>query len=255
MDVEGEPERELQVLIFDDPEEVARAAAEEFLRRAVARGEAGQTFNLALSGGSTPQWLFQVLAEAPYRNQVPWRLVHVFWGDERIVPPDHPESNYGAARAALLERVALPAANVHRIRAELRDPADAAAEYEAELRRHFGLAEGEPPRFDLALLGMGADGHTASLFPAGSALGERERLAVAPWVEPLAVFRVTLTPPVFNNAACVVFLVTGSEKAETVRQVLEDPGPPRYPAQLIQPLEGELFWYLDRAAARLLRGA
>ncbi|HSG81591.1 MAG TPA: 6-phosphogluconolactonase [Gemmatimonadota bacterium] len=243
---------EPRVRVFQDPDAVARAAANEFARLAAARAEAAGTFNVALSGGSTPRRLFTLLAGEPYAGQVPWTHVQFFWGDERTVPPGHPDSNYGMAREALLSRVPSPAANVHRIQGEL-DPDEAARAYESEIRHCFQLGAEQLPRFDLALLGMGADGHTASLFPGSPALREQRRLVVAPWVEKLETRRVTLTCPVFNNAAFILFLVTGADKAETLRAVLEGPGD-RYPAQLIRPAQGELYWYIDSAAGRLLEG-
>jgi 6-phosphogluconolactonase len=241
------------IRVFENVDLVAEAAAELFARAARQAIEAGRLFNVALSGGSTPKKLFKLLAAAPYRDRIPWDGVHLFWGDERTVPPDHPDSNFGAANDALLSKLDLAQGNVHRVRAELRDPEEAAAEYEAELRRHFGLAEAEFPRFDLAYLGMGADGHTASLFPGTEALGERRRLAVAQWIERLGAHRITLTCPTFNKASCILLLVTGGEKAETLREVLEGAtDPARYPVQLIRPEGGELNWYIDEAAGRLL---
>lgn len=243
----------MAIRVFESADLVAEAAAGVFARAARQAVESGRPFSVALSGGSTPVRLFKLLAVEPYRDRIPWAGVHLFWGDERTVPPDHPDSNFGVADESLLSKLELPRDNVHRIRAELPDPQAAAADYEAELRRHFGLAEAELPRFDLAYLGMGADGHTASLFPGTDALDERRRLAVAQWVEKLGAHRITLTCPVFNNAACILLLVTGGEKAETLREVLEGAAdPPRYPVQLVRPEGGELLWYIDEAAGRLL---
>jgi 6-phosphogluconolactonase len=246
----------MPVRIFESADQVAEAAAESFAWRAQQAIGSSQEFNVALSGGSTPVRLFKLLAGASYRGRIHWDGVHFFWGDERTVPPDHPDSNFGATGEALLSKLEIPRQNVHRIQAELGDPEEAAALYEAELRRHFGLAEGEFPRFDLAFLGMGADGHTASLFPGTGATEERRRLVIALWVEKLDAHRITLTCPVFNNAACIVFVVTGREKAETLREVVEGAAeptpPPRYPAQLIRPESGEVHWYVDRAAGHLL---
>ncbi len=245
------PDSEVRVL--DDPTRVARAAAEEFARRAQRKAKAGGDFAVALSGGSTPQRLHALLAQPPYRDRIPWDRVHLFWGDERAVPPDHPDSNYGAARAALLESVAIPAGNIHRMEAENPDPQAAAAAYERTLRAFFGLSADGLPRFDLVFLGMGADGHTASLFPGSEALWERQRLVVAPWVDAVGSHRVSLTCPVLNNAACIMFLVTGAEKAETLRRVLEnDEATVDLPGRLIAPRDGELVWLVDRAAAASL---
>jgi 6-phosphogluconolactonase len=239
-----------EVRVYDDPDTLARAAADEFVRRAEDAIAAAGRFTVALSGGSTPLRLYRLLAEPPYRDRVAWDAVHVFWGDERAVPPDHRDSNYGAAHAALLSRVAIPPANVHRIRGEAADPEAAAAEYEEELRRCFQIAPGGLPRFDLVLLGMGADGHTASLFPGSAAAREEDRLVVAAWVEKLGAYRVTLTTPVLNNAACVLFLVAGAEKAEVLGRVLQGgPAAAAYPAGRIRPRAGELIWLVDRAAA------
>lgn len=243
----------MPIRVFATAELVTEAAADLFLARAQQAIGSGRLFNVVLSGGSTPVRLFSLLAAEPYRDRIPWGHVHLFWGDERTVPPDHPDSNFGAANQALLAKLELPRANVHRIHGECRDPQQAAADYEAELRRHFGLAAGEFPRFDLVYLGMGADGHTASLFPGTEALAERRRLAVAHWVEMLGAHRITLTCPTFNRAACILLLVTGAEKAETLREVLEGAAdPPRYPVQLIRPDGGELHWYIDEEAGRLL---
>lgn len=240
------------VHVLAGPEQVARAAADEFLRRALAV-DTGRPFSVALSGGSTPRRLFRLLADEPYLSRMPWQHLHLYWGDERPVGPDHADSNYGAVRATLLKTAPIPAGNVHPIPGEL-EPSRAAERYEAELRRLFDLAAGEAPRFDLTLLGMGADGHTASLFPGNEALEQDERLVVAPWVEKLGSYRISLTCNTLNNSAFIIFLVTGGEKAETLRQVLEGPAG-RYPAQLIRPSEGEVYWYVDRAAGRLLQGA
>jgi 6-phosphogluconolactonase len=251
----AEPESAPIVRVFEDADAVARAAAHEFGRRARARVDAGERFSVALSGGSTPKRLFRLLAGEPLRREVPWPAIDFFWGDERTVPPDHFDSNFGAAYDLLLSRVEVPSESVHRIPAERPDPASAAAAYEEELRRHFRLPAGVLPRIDLVLLGMGGDGHTASLFPGSDALRETRRLVVAAWIEKLSTHRVTLTCPVLNNAACILFLVTGAEKAATLREVLEAAGgPARYPAQLIRPRDGQLVWYVDEAAAAGLSG-
>ena len=253
----AQPLSELRVL--DDAEALARAAAEEVARCAEAAVRERGRFTIALSGGSTPQRLYRLLAdrEAPYRARIEWSAAHVFWGDERHVPPDHPDSNDRMAREALLDRVPVPADNIHRIHAELPDAAEAAEAYETELRRAFALAPGEAPRFDLVLMGLGTDGHTASLFPGSEAVHERERLVVAPWIDKLSSFRITLTLPVFERAAEVLFLVSGEDKAAALQAVFEgvqgEPAPDRYPAQLVRPREGRLLWYADRTAASRLK--
>ncbi|MFQ5694229.1 MAG: 6-phosphogluconolactonase, partial [Nitrospinota bacterium] len=175
------------------------------------------------------------------------------WGDERHVPPAHPDSNYRMAHEAMLSKVSVPPGNVHRVRAENPDAGKAAQAYERELRGFFQTGAEERPRFDLVLLGMGPDGHTASLFPGTEALREEGRLVAAPWVGKFGAFRITLTPPVLNNAACVIFLVSGGGKAEALRTVLRgDPQPERCPAQIVRPENGRLLWLVDREAARLL---
>ncbi len=209
-------------------------------------------FSVALAGGNTPKAAYALLATHPYHETLPWQQTHVFWGDERYVPADHPRSNYRMAYETLLAHVDIPASNVHRILTE-REPEEAATAYEQTLRTFFALPEGTWPRFDLLLLGMGADGHTASLFPGNAALHERRRLVVAPWVEQVQAFRITLTPPVLCHARHVVFVVSGREKAHTLHQVLRGPyQPERYPAQLIRPVQGTLLWLVDKAAATLL---
>jgi 6-phosphogluconolactonase len=246
------------VRVAPDALALVRLAAEEVVRRAEAALAERGRFTIALSGGSTPQALHALLADEkePFRARMRWERTHVFFGDERHVPPDHPDSNYGMARVALLARVPIPAGNVHRIQAEIGAQA-AALEYEAELRRVLGAgsteADGEPPRLDLALLGLGADGHTASLFPGSSALLEPARLVVAPWVEHLQAYRITLTLPALGAARAVAFLVSGAAKAERVADVLEGEGA-SLPAGRVCPAHGDLLWLLDGPAASLLRG-
>lgn len=246
-----------QIHVFADSQELSRAAAAELIRLAGEAVAARGLFVVALAGGSTPRQLYARLASDACRDQLPWQKIHFFWGDERHVPPDHPDSNHRMAREALLSRVPVPEANLHPIRSEDPDARRAAEQYESELRAFFtarGLLVRGLPRFDLVLLGMGPDGHTASLFPGTPAVRERERWVSAPWVDKLRTHRVTLTPPVLNNAACVLFLVAGEEKAEALRAVLEGPDEAdRYPSQVIRPADGVLCWMLDRAAARLAR--
>jgi glucokinase len=237
------------VRVYAGPAELARAAREEFLavgRVAIAsRGK----FTVSLAGGNTPRLLYESLVDA----DIAWDRVHVFFGDERCVPPEHPGSNFRMIREALLSKVAIPEKNVHRIRAELATPARAAFEYAAELREFFEVGESETPRFDLVLLGMGADGHTASLFPGTTMLKERERLVVADWVPRLESQRITMTFRVLNAAESVCFLAAGEEKAAAVRTVLQPAaGEAVPPARLVNPTDGRLVWMLDRAAAAKL---
>jgi len=239
--------------IFPDAGSVERAAAEMFVehgRSAVAtRGK----FSVALAGGSTPRRLYARLAEeqGPFRQQVAWDRTHFFWGDERHVPPDHADSNYRMANEAMLSRVPVPPENIHRIKGENPDAGQAANDYAAELRTSFNAMQ--LPGFDFILLGMGPDGHTASLFPGTTALHERERWVVSNWVEKFKTDRVTMTAPLLNNAACIVFLVQGEEKAESLREVLYgERNPDLYPSQLIEPVSGDCHWLMDGAAAKLL---
>jgi 6-phosphogluconolactonase len=239
-----------ELRIAADAEEAARAAAGEILARARAALAARGAFSWVLSGGSTPRRLYELLASEPaLRGAFPWERTRFFWGDERYVPPDHPESNFGMSREAMLARVPAPPENLHRWRTEL-PPAEAAAAYEATLRAVFGLAAGERPPFDLVLMGLGEDGHTASLFPGTPVLGERERLAAEVWVEKLRVWRLTLTVPALNATRCFLFLVAGAKKAAALQAARAPEGDPdRTPARLIRPEDGELLWIADRAAA------
>lgn len=244
------------IRIVEDAGAVALAARDLFLdsaKRAV--GERGR-FTVALAGGSTPRALYGLLADEggePFGDRTGWGAIHLFWGDERHVPPDHADSNYRMVRESLLSRVEIPEANVHRIAAEDPDAQRAADVYEAHLSKFFGTPAGEAPRFDLLLLGMGPDGHTASLFPGTTALRETKRLVAAPWVEKFSTYRITLTFPVVNAARRTVFLVAGKDKAETLRDVLEGkPDPDRLPSQTVSPMNGEFVWLVARDAASLL---
>jgi 6-phosphogluconolactonase len=247
-----------QVRVLPDAPAVQRAAAEAFTAATEAAVHARGVAFVALSGGSTPRGLNALLADpaAPFRGRVPWARVHVFWGDERPVPPDHPDSNYRMAHDTLLGHVPIPPAHVHRIPGEEPDATRAAERYAAEVREVFaahGRLEGGWPRFDLVILGLGADGHTASLFPGTDAIHEATRVAVAVRVAKLGTWRITLTPPVLNGAEAVLFLVTGGDKAEALAAVLEGPNQPDiYPSQVISPVGGALTWLVDRAAAARL---
>jgi 6-phosphogluconolactonase len=239
------------VRVFDDPEQVARAAAEKFVELAAEAVAEKGSFSVALAGGTTPRRVYELLAGEDLRGRVEWEKVHVFFGDERCVPPDHPDSNYRMANEALLSRVPLPAANVHRMKGR-GDAAANASLYEDELRGHFD--DTAWPRFDLVMLGMGDDGHTASLFPGTAALGERRAWVTANWVEKFGAWRITLTAPAINAARHVLFLVTGAGKAERLREVLcGGRDPERLPSQLIRPEDGTLEWYSDRAASAGLK--
>ena len=235
-----------EIVVLTDLAALAQAAADRFVSIAAHAIATNGRFTVALSGGSTPRALYAVLID---RLSIDWPRVHVFWGDERCVPPDQPDSNYGMAWQTLLSKVNVPEANVHRIKGEL-DPDQAALEYEAELRRVFVPALPLPPRFDLILLGMGAEGHTASLFPGTAAIHEQERWVVAHHVEQLKTNRITLTPPVLNQAVQVIFMVAGADKASALQAVLYgEYDPDRYPAQIVSPTNGQLTWLIDRAAS------
>jgi 6-phosphogluconolactonase len=244
-----------QIRIYRDPGELALKAAQLFARLADQYVVGTGRFAVALSGGSTPRAMFSLLADSPFKETVPWRSIYFFWGDERCVPPDHPDSNYRMAREALLEKIPVPEENIFRIPAE-RDPQLAALEYSMALKRFFASAQSaltNLPRLDLILLGMGADGHTASLFPKTSALEAREQIAVANYVEKLGAYRITLTAATINNARNVVFLVAGRDKAEALREVIKgERRPELYPSQLIRPGNGALLWLVDEAAAQFL---
>ena len=238
-----------RIVVLPDSEALAHEAARRFQRLATqAVAERGR-FSAALSGGSTPGALYRLLAGEPYGEQIPWEGVHLFWGDERCVPPDDPGSNYRLAHEMLISRVPIPLGNVHRVRGELQ-PEAAAGDYADALRVFF---DAPWPCFDLVLLGLGADGHTASLFPGSDALAERERavIAITAQYEDRPSHRVTLTLPALNAARQVLFLVRGAAKAEIVQSVLEG-GEGRYPAQRVRPVEGGLTWLLDAAAASRL---
>jgi 6-phosphogluconolactonase len=227
------------------------AAAEEFIRAGRDAIGAQGRFTVALSGGSTPKSLYSLLA-ANYANFA-WNRVFLFFGDERHVPPTDPESNYRMVNESLLSKITIPPENVFRVRAENSDADAAASEYETQLRRFFELKSGEFPRFDLILLGMGPDGHTASLFPDSAALEEKSRLVVANWVEKFKTHRITFTFPVLNRAAEVMFLASGPDKADMVYQILETTPTPSFPSQRVQPSDGKLLWMLDEAAAAKLK--
>jgi 6-phosphogluconolactonase len=241
-----------EVLVGADVDETVRIAAGQFAALARKIAGDGKPVYAALSGGSTPRLLFQTLASEPFAGLIPWGSIHFFWGDERNVPPGHPESNYSMARELLLSRVPVPPANVHRIPTGDGTAIEAADLYQRTLREILPSANGLP-RFDYVLLGLGANGHTASLFPHRPTLHEQQRLVVADHVEEVNSWRVTLTAPVLNNAAQITFLVTGEGKAAVVAQVIEGPrDSAAAPAQLIAPANGALAWILDSAAAARL---
>lgn len=242
------------VHIFATCAEIASYASKEVVRIAAEAVASRGVFSMALAGGSTPKMLYALLAEHPtLRNSLPWDKMQVFFGDERHVGPGHADSNFQMASDAMLSKVPLQAEQIHRIRGEYPDTAQAAAEYEDEIRRTFVLKAGEFPRFDLLLLGMGNEGHTLSLFPGTKALHESQRIVTRNWVGKLYTERITLTAPAANTAANIIFMVTGSDKACALKAVLEGPHEPdQLPAQTIQPTNGSLAWLIDAAAGSML---
>ena len=245
-------EREIRIL--PDGVAIAKRAAQEFVRAAAGAVREKGSFSVALAGGSTPKALYSLLVNDPaLRSQVPWDKIHLFFGDERHVPPDHPDSNFLMATEAMISKSPLKPEQVTRIRGEYFDAEQAALEYEKTLREYFQLKEGEYPRFDLLLAGMGNEGHTLSLFPGTKALHADGRLVVRNWIGKLNTERVTLTAPAASNAAVVIFMVTGTDKAPALKSVLEGPfEPDQLPAQLLQPQNGRLLWLVDTAAASVL---
>jgi 6-phosphogluconolactonase len=234
------------IRVLPDPAALAEAAARHVVESARAAIDARGAFSIALSGGSTPRDLHLRLSKAPLADQISWRHVHVFFGDERCVPPDDSQSNYHMAQETLLTRVPIPPEQIHRMRGEL-PPESAAESYARELENFF---QNDPPRLDVILLGMGDNGHTASLFPHLTAVHEHKAWVVAEYVSEVSMWRITLTPPVLNLGRDVIFLVSGAAKAAMLAQVLEGPyAPDERPAQVVRPSPGELTWLVDAAAA------
>jgi 6-phosphogluconolactonase len=236
--------------VLDIPEDVARAVAERFVEVAGKAVDANGAFAVALSGGSTPKRIYELLAGDDFRQRVSWPATHLFFTDERCVPPNHAESNYRMAREALFSKVDLPEGNVRRMRGEIEAVASAKL-YEAEMRAYFGDVRW--PRFDMILLGMGDDGHTASLFPHTDALAESSLWVIANPVAKFDAYRLTLSAPAINNAARIAFVVTGASKAGRLDDVLNGShDSQRLPAQMISPVNGTLEWFLDGSAAAKL---
>ena len=242
-----------EIRIVKDPTELAIAAAGEFKRLADKAVKDKGIFNVALSGGSTPKAMFDLLNTDLWQITIPWFETHFFWGDERHVPPDDKDSNYRMTQEHLFSKIPIPSVNIHRIEAESSNAESAAVKYERELRQHFNLSQTEIPQFDLVFLGMGDDGHTASLFPGTDAVHDSKHLVAAPWVEKFNSHRITLTPKVINNSDRVVFLVKGEDKADALVEVIEgERNPDLYPAQIIDPTHGSLLWLCDRASCSKL---
>ena len=240
------------VRMFADVDELSLRAAEATVRTINESVRSHGSFSVALSGGNTPRTLYRLLSTR-FRNQIPWTKVHIFWGDERYVPLAHPQSNYRMARETLLDTVPCPAENVHQMPTELPNPDDAAREYEKTLRSYFSK---DWPHFDLVLLGLGEEGHTASLFPGSPALNETKRWVVAVKAPAEPPLRLTLTLPALTEAASIYFLVTGSNKAQALHDVLTgSPAPKIYPASGVRSARGRVIWWVDRWAAALVLGS
>lgn len=246
-----------EILVFANLEELSHVAATRFVHAAQEAIAQNGRFTVALSGGSTPKELYSLLASDTFRNQVDWSKVYFFFGDERTVPPDHADSNFRMASESLLNHIA--PSQVFRMEGENSNVEAAADNYSQQLQQFFGLQGGTGPspenfpRFDLILLGMGPDGHTASLFPGSKALQERGRPVTANWVEKFNTYRITLTAPTINRAAQIWFLVAGQDKAEPLHEILEGQlQPETYPSQLIQPQNGKAIFMVDQKAASKL---
>jgi 6-phosphogluconolactonase len=244
-----------QVKLASDAVTLYHLAADSFRAAALEAVRGKGSFAVALSGGSTPRSVYSILAKEPaFRDEIPWDKCFFFWGDERHVPPESADSNFRMATETMLSKLPIASSQIFRINGEMPDASNAALEYESKLSVFFKLGSGEFPRFDFVLLGMGPDGHTASLFPGTDALNEERRSVVANWVGKFGASRITMTAPVFNNSANVMFLVSGEDKAPAFRSVHEGPySPQELPAQLIRPHNGSLVWLVDAAAGKLLQ--
>ena len=243
----------MSIAIYPDTETLSQEAAQYIVRVAQEAIASHRRFTIALSGGSTPKKLYALLAEEPYRSQIDWSLVDIFWSDERCVPPSDSESNYLMAQQVLLSKIPIPANQVHRMPADQSDRDAASYAYTLEMQQTIGSES--VPSFDLIQLGMGPEGHTASLFPGQASLHEQQRLVMPVTVPKPPPPRLTFTPRLLNAASHVLFLVTGAEKQDAVKAVLEGEfQPDEYPAQIVQPTKGEVTWMLDTSAAGKLQG-
>lgn len=245
----------VEIRTLTTPQELFEASAELVAHAAKDAVDERGRFSIALSGGSTPRSLYNLLATNA-RTSLPWDRMFFFFGDERHVPPTDKDSNFKMANEAMLSKLPIPEGNIFRVPSENPDAAAAAAAYEQSLQKFFALEPGQFPTFDLILLGIGPDGHTASLFPGTAALQEKNKLVVANWVEKFNTFRITFTLPVLNAAHEVAFLVSGTDKAPALEAVLQSDAPgDKYPAKLVRPSNGKLIWLVDRAAASGLAAA
>ena len=242
----------MHIAIYPDIDTLSQQAAQYVVRIASESIADRGRFTIALSGGTTPRKLYGLLGSEPYSSQIDWKLAHIFWGDERCMPPDNPDSNYSMAKEVLLSKIPIPALQVHRMPADQPDREAASYAYTIEMQRTFGT--NGMPGFDLIQLGMGPEGHTASLFPHQASLHEKQRLVIPVSVPKPPPDRLTFTPPLLNAARNILFLVTGSDKADALQAVLEgEYQPEEYPAQIVHPPNGEVVWMLDRAVAAKIR--
>ena len=241
------------IKIFPEPAKLAEAIAVELKKASKQAHEAGRRFNLVLAGGSTPRAVYQFLTRLEFKNSIPWNCIHFFWGDERCVPPDHEDSNYRMARETLLDPLSIPQENIHRIHGE-NDPETEAARYAEEIKNNLTPQPGETPRFDWILLGLGTDGHTASLFPGAQPIEDRSGLCAVAIQPQSGQKRITLTNRVLNHARRVSFIVTGKSKGQVVAEILnQSPESRTYPAAQVHPQQGTLEWFLDANAATKLK--
>lgn len=237
------------IFIFQTAETLAQAAADLMIKLSKQAIESRGRFVIALSGGTTPESLFKLLSKPPYRVQIPWNQTFVFWGDERVVPVDSKLNNASRAKKLLLDKINIPTININSIPVDL-EPINAAKKYESSLKKFFGK---DSPRFDLIFLGLGENGHTASLFPGSDVVFEKKRLIKEAYVAAQSMFRITMTPLLINQAHNILFLVEGEKKAEVLKTVLlGQPQPDTFPAQVINPEDGNLYWFVDNMAAALL---
>lgn len=243
-----------EIKVLQNLDEISRAAAELFIEIGNCAINEKNKFTVALAGGSTPKSLYQLLATDEFKSQLDWQKVFYFFGDERNVSPDDGESNFQTANENLLKPLQISAKNVFRWQTELKDVEKIAGNYDKTVAKFFGSSENEFPRFDLILLGMGDDGHTASLFPFSDALNETEKIAVSNRVEKLKANRLTFTFPTINNASNIIFLISGETKANALKEVLEGKfQPEKFPSQFVNPQNGNIFWLIDAPAARFLK--
>ena len=242
---------EAEIIICHDLNDVVEKAATLFADRATEFIRKKSLFNVVLSGGSTPEPLYQLLSSDRFRNKIDWTRVHLFWGDERCVPPTDGASNYGMATKSLISKIKIPFKNIHRIKGEMGE--DGACQYEKEFNSFFALGEDAFPKFDLIILGIGEDGHTASIFPGSPVVNETSDMVAADYVDKLSSTRITITPPTINNASNVMVLAVGNNKADAIKEIFEsDYKPEMIPSQLLRKVKGKLSFFLDEPAVSKL---